>query len=165
MPSRYPLAVILVLAGAVGCAHSRMIPGTTVPDTEENRAVLNAVEEYRQRLVAKNIEGLLLLASDRYFEDSGTPRADDDYGYEGLKHVLQTRLSRVQSLRYEIQYRTVRGTGGKANGGGKAEVEVYINGSFELAAETGERYRRVNDYHRFVLERNVNDKWKFLSGM
>jgi Txe/YoeB family toxin of Txe-Axe toxin-antitoxin module len=41
---------------------------------------------------------------------------------------------------------------------------VFLDGSFELAAEAGDRYRRVNDYHRFVLEQK-GDEWKFLSGM
>ena len=33
----------------------------------------------------RNVDGLLVLASPRYFEDSGTPRSDDDYGYDGLE--------------------------------------------------------------------------------
>ena len=32
---------------------------------------------------------LLALAHPNYYEDSGTPKGDDDYGYEGLKEVLQ----------------------------------------------------------------------------
>ena len=72
--------------------------------------------------------------------------------------MLANKLKLVKSLRYEIEYRniTVRGN--------RAEVEVFLDGSFELAAEAGDRYRRVNDYHRFVLERE-NDQWKFVRGM
>lgn len=144
---------------AFGCAHRETLPGTTVPATAENRKILETIEEYRLRLMERNIEGLLVLASDKYFEDSGTPRADDDYGYKGLKGVLTGKLSRVRSLRYHIEYRnvTVRGD--------KAEVEVFLNGAFELLSETGEKYRRVNDFHRFVLERTKTNKWKFISGM
>jgi len=37
--------------------------------------------------------------------------------------------------------------------------------TFELAApEAGDRYRRVNDYHHFILE-HIGEKWKFTSGM
>jgi hypothetical protein len=69
------------------------------------------------------------------------------------------RLQRVKSLRYEIEYRNIRVTGDQA------EVEVFLDGSFELAAaEAGDRYRRVNDYHRFLLEKE-SDEWKFLAGM
>src|SRR5262249_15165257 len=121
------LAVAIALGG--GCPHQEPIPGTTVADTKENRKSLDTVETYRQRLSERDVEGLLVLASERYFEDSGTPRADDDYGYQGLKQVLTGRLSRVRALHYEIQYRNVRITGERA------EVEVFLNGSFDLLSE------------------------------
>jgi hypothetical protein len=152
------LAFAVVLGGA--CAHQGTIPETTVADTEENRAIWKTVEDYRQRLRDKNVEGLLVLASPKYFEDAGTPTAIDDYGYEGLKQILASRLARVRTpVRYDIQYRAITITGDKA------EVEVYLSGAFEVLAENGERYRRISDFHRFVLERAPNNKWKFLSGM
>ena len=58
----------------------------------------------------------------------------------------------------EIEYRNI------SVNGKQAEVEVVLDGSFELAAEAGDRYRRVNDYHQFVLE-HENDPWKFVRGM
>jgi hypothetical protein len=154
------LAAILLLAtGAVaGCAHQDFFPGTTIVRTEENRKIIETVEQYRRRLVERNVEGLLVLASPKYFEDSGTPRSDDDYGFEGLRQVLTTKLKRVKSLRYEIEYRSIRVSGGQA------EVHVFLDGSFELAADSGDRYRRVNDYHRFTLEQE-DDRWKFVAGM
>jgi hypothetical protein len=152
------VVVWLQLVAASGCAHQEYFPGTTILRTEQNRKIIETVEAYRRRLLERNIEGLLVLASEKYFEDSGTPRSDDDYGYEGLKQVLTTKLQRVKSLRYDIEYRNIRVSGNQA------EVEVFLDGSFELAAESGDRYRRVNDYHRFILEQE-NDKWKFLRGM
>ena len=91
------------------------------------------MEQYRKRLLERNVEGLLVLASDKYFEDSGTPRSDDDYGYEGLRTVLETQLKRVKSMRYEIEYRNIKVTGRKA------EVEVFLDGSDELSAVAGDR--------------------------
>jgi hypothetical protein len=160
------LAVAAWLMGAIGgagslpagCAHQEFFPGSSVPKTEENQKIIDTVEQYRERLLQRSVDGLLVLASEKYFEDSGTPRSDDDYGYDGLRQVLMKKLSRVKSMRYEIEYRNIKHIGNRA------EVEVFLDGSFELAALSGDRYRRVNDFHRFVLERN-NDKWKFLSGM
>ena len=143
---------------ATGCAHEDYFPGTTIRRTDQNRKIIETVEQYRRRLLEHNVDGLLVLASGKYFEDSGTPRSDDDYGYEGLKLVLENKLKRVKSLRYDIEYRNIKVMGPRA------EVEVFLDGSFELASESGDRYRRVNDYHRFVLEEE-NDKWKFVSGM
>jgi pyruvate/2-oxoacid:ferredoxin oxidoreductase alpha subunit len=155
-----PSVLVLLVAGAAaGCAHREYFPGTTIVRSDENRKIIETVEKYRQRLLTRNTVGLLTLASQKYFEDSGTPRSDDDYGYDGLKKVLEVRLQRVKSLRYEIEYRNIRVTGDQA------EVEVFLDGSFELgAAEAGDRYRRVNDYHRFLLEKE-SDEWKFVAGM
>jgi hypothetical protein len=152
------LALLAGVSGSVGCAHQEYFAGTTIVRSEQNRKIIEVVEQYRHRLLEHNIVGLLVLASDKYFEDSGTPRSDDDYGYDGLKLVLANQLKRVKSMRYEIEYRNIKVTGKRA------EVEVFLDGSFELAAEAGDRYRRVNDYHRFVLEQK-GDEWKFLSGM
>lgn len=153
-------SLVLALALAAGCAGGNLIPGTTVKDTEVNRAILKTVEDYRSSLESRDVDRLLMLASERYAEDSGTPRPDDDYRYEGLKHVLTTRLSRVRSIRYSIQYRNIRMLSDK-----EAEVEVHLNGSFELMSESGERYRNVDDYHHFFLEKTGKERWKFLSGM
>jgi hypothetical protein len=122
-----------------------------------------AIEDYRTRLVQRNVEGLLLLASEKYFEDGGTPQPNDDYGYAGLSAILSTRLQRVESIRYDIQYKKI-----KVDSDGHAEVEAFLSGAFELQGEAGDRYRRVSDFHRFVLQRATDGgtaKWKFLSGM
>ena len=99
---------LLFLTTAVGCAHNDYYPGTTILRNEDNQKIIETVESYRRRLMEHNVEGLLILASPKYFEDSGTPRSDDDYGFEGLKQVLTSKLKRVKSLRYEIEYRTIR---------------------------------------------------------
>ena len=161
-PSRRPSLVAIAGLAAFArqrgaCAHQDYFPGTTILRSERISKIIETVEQYRRRLVERNVDGLLVLASQPYFEDSGTPRSDDDYGYEGLKQVLSTKLSRVKSLRYEIEYRNIRVTGKQA------EVEVFLDGSFELAGgDAGDRYRRVNDYHRFVLDQE-DDRWKFVS--
>lgn len=152
--------VTLVGALAPGaCAHPDFFPGTTILKNEENEKIVDTVAQYRLRLTERNVEGLLVMASERYREDSGTPRSDDDYGYEGLRQVLKTRLNRVKSIWYEIEMRDIHVEGQRA------DVDVFLNGSFEIAsAKAGDRYRRVNDYHRFVLEKE-GEKWKFVSGM
>jgi hypothetical protein len=154
----------LVLAAmAPGCGHGRYLPGTTIAATDANREILDTIEEYRMKLMDKNVEGLLLLASDKYFEDGGTPQPNDDYGYSGLAAILGSRLQRVESIRYDIQYKNL-----KIGADGRAEVDAYLSGAFELQGEAGERFRRIADFHRFVLERSTTGgsaKWKFISGM
>jgi hypothetical protein len=142
----------------LACAHPNYFPGTTIVRNDENQKIVETINQYRVRLTERSVDGLLVMASERYREDSGTPRSDDDYGYEGLRQVLRTRLSRLKSIWYEIEMRNIQVRGSQA------EVDVFLNGSFELAAKSGDRYKRVNDYHRFVLEKE-GDAWKFVSGM
>jgi hypothetical protein len=150
--------LLLALTGAGACAHADYFPGTTIVRNDENIKIIETVETYRRRMLEHNVDGMMILASQRYFEDSGTPRSDDDYGYEGLKQVLTDKLKLVKSLRYQIEYRKI------TVNNDRAEVEVYLEGAFELAAEFGDRYRRVNDYHKFFLE-HESDQWKFVGGM
>lgn len=161
--ARFVLLALALVGAAAGCGHGRFLPGTNIPANEVNREVIETVEEYRMQLVAKNVDGLLLLASERYAEDGGTPQSNDDYGYSGLANILTSRLQRVESIRYDIQYKSIR-----IATDGRAIVEAFLSGAFELQGEVGERYRRVNDFHRFVLERSSTGgtaKWKFVSGM
>jgi hypothetical protein len=159
---RLLFGLALAIAG-LACGHGRYLPGTTILATEANREIIDTIEEYRMRLMEKNVDGLLLLASERYFEDGGTPQPNDDYGYSGLATILGGRLQRVESIRYDIQYKSI-----KVSSDGRAEVEAFLSGAFELQGEVGDRYRRVNDFHRFILERTTTGgsaKWKFLAGM
>jgi hypothetical protein len=157
------MLVLALMGPSAGCGHGRYLPGTTILANDTNRDIIDSVEEYRLKLTEKNVDGLLLLASEKYFEDAGTPRANDDYGYSGLATILTGRLQRVESIRYDIQYKSIR-----IGSDGRAVVEAFLSGAFELQGEVGERYRRVNDFHRFVLERSATGgsaKWKFVSGM
>ena len=161
--ARFLLSVLALVGAASACGHGRFLPGTTIPASDVNREIIDTIEEYRMQLVGKNVEGLLLLASDKYFEDGGTPQSNDDYGYSGLATILTSRLQRVESIRYDVQYKGIR-----IGSDGRAIVDAFLSGAFELQGEVGERYRRVNDFHRFVLERSTvggSSKWKFVSGM
>jgi hypothetical protein len=68
----------LLFGGAGACAHTDYFPGTTITRNEENIKIIETVEQYRRRMLEHNVDGLLVLASQAYFEDSGTPRSDDD---------------------------------------------------------------------------------------
>ena len=99
-----PLLLLALTAG--GCATGR-IPNTDVPDSSENRAVVNFCERYRRAVEAKDARTLLTLASPDYYEDAGTPRGEDDYGFEGLQRLLTAWVDDVREVRYEIRYRRI----------------------------------------------------------
>jgi len=55
------------------CAHPDYFAGTTIQRSEQNRKLIETVEQYRRRLLARNVDGLLVLASDRYSRTRARP--------------------------------------------------------------------------------------------
>jgi hypothetical protein len=105
------------------------------------------------------------MASEEYWEDSGTPSGDDDYGYEGLKEVLSSRFQQVDSIRYAMRYMRIRYQPATATEGRRAFVEVLVDASFTIPdARGGVRRADKRDQAQFVLEW-TGEKWMFRSGM
>ncbi len=152
------LPVLALLVAMGGCVKENYIPYTRVVDTPQNREVLKVVEAYRLAIERKDAAALLTMASPEYFEDSGTPTADDDYGYDGLKQVLARRLAQVEQIRYSLQYMKIEVKDKVAH------VDVYIDGSFQIHTAQGTKWDRKQEPHRMEL---VNDgkRWLFRRGM
>lgn len=157
--SRSRLATCLLAALlAAGCASVQRIRGTGVTDTKLNRELVDLCERYRQALEAKDGAALLALAHPRYFEDSGTPKADDDYGYEGLKQVIGTRLRTLRSLRYNIEYRQI------TFDGPRAQVQIRYDASYQIGTEIGDRWERKLSDKRIEFEQEQG-RWLIIAGM
>ena len=150
--------ILLFLALLPACAMINTIPGTKVPDTRPNREILDVCEKYRHALEDRDSATLLTLAHPNYYEDSGTPKGDDDYGYEGLKDVLAKRLAALKTVRYNIEYRKV------AIEGHHASVDIRYDASFQLATEMGDRWERKQNDKRLELE-NDGKRWLIIAGM
>jgi hypothetical protein len=173
----------------VGACSHQTIPNTTVPDTRENHQVIDVAERYRRAVEAMDTRALLAMASERYFEDAGTPQGDDDYGYEGLRRLLSVWSDEVRGVRYEIRYRAVT----FEQNGSRALIDYTYTGSFTLRrpplqlpegidvpqgsmlnvdpvrgatpvnADREVWFRRVAD-NRLELEREGNE-WRIVAGM
>jgi len=148
----------LLLALLPACAIVNVIPGTKVPDTRPNREILDICEKYRHALEDRDSATLLTLAHPNYYEDSGTPKGDDDYGYDGLKEVLAKRMAALRTVRYNIEYRKV------AIEGHHASVDIRYDASFQLATEMGDRWERKQNDKRLELE-NDGKRWLIIAGM
>jgi len=168
-PALLLAALVAVLAAACG-SQAVTIPETNIPDTPANRQIIETVERYRVAVESKDIAALLLMASEGYREDAGTPSGRDDYGYEGLREVLQTRFKKATDIRYALRYVSVyrrckQGNDPASNDGCRAYVDVLIDASFSIDSSTGGTMRPdMRDQNQLVLEWN-GDRWLFLSGM
>ena len=166
-------ALALSLAAPLGACTTKAstIPGTKIPDDSINRSVLDAVEAYRIAVEKRDAPGLLLMASPKYWEDSGTPSGGDDYDFNGLKQVLTTRFQNASDIRYAMKYVSVRRSCPKGKdsdeleAGCRAQVDVLIDASFTvLDARNQPRRPDKRDQNQLILEW-TGDKWVFLSGM
>ena len=149
--------LVMCLALVSGCATFKTIPGTKIADTPQHRELLQRVEEYRIAMEQREASKLLTLAHPNYYEDSGTPSAQDDYAYAGLKRVLENRLSSVRWMRYLVRYRDIHVSGDHAT------VDIRYDLSFQLMTEIGEKWERRQNDKRLELVRD-GDRWLFTSG-
>lgn len=156
-------AVLLLALGALGlgaCAGgANYIYGTKVVDTEENRKLLDVVEQYRAAVEKRDASALLAMASPNYWEDGGTPTGSDDYGYDGLRAVLDTRFSRADSIRYTMRYMGVQRLAPN-----RVAVDVLIDASYAIGTGHGPQRLDMRDQNQLVLEYDGR-RWLFVSGM
>ena len=160
------LSVLSIAAFAACAAPVHYVPGTRIPYSKSNDGVLKACEEYRLAVERGDFDALMLMAHKQYWEDSGTPSGSDDYGYDGLRNVLLTRLPKASDIRYSMRYVNVRQScTGDLRAGCRAAVDVLIDASFTITDALGKPKRPdKRDQNELVLEWDGH-RWLFLSGM
>ena len=177
------LSLLLSTVAIAACAHGgSYVPGTKIPYSDNNKSVLDRVEEYRLAVERGDADALMLMAHPQYWEDSGTPSGSDDYGYDGLRNVLMTRLSKASDIRYSMRYMAVhQQCPGELKNGCKAQVDVLIDASFTIANAMGQPKRPdKRDQNQLQLEWTCGQpgakadeggatkgscRWLFMSGM
>lgn len=155
-----------ILTSAACGAKASYVAGTKVPYSASNKSVLDACEEYRLAVERGDADALMLMAHPQYWEDSGTPSGSDDYGYEGLRNVLLTRLLKATDIRYSLRYMNVsQQCKGDLKPGCRAAVDVLIDASYTITNVHGKQVRPdKRDQNQLVLEWDGR-RWLFLSGM
>ncbi|MBW2463692.1 MAG: hypothetical protein JRH11_18725 [Deltaproteobacteria bacterium] len=133
---------------AGGCS-SEVIPNTDVNDTSRNREVLEFCERYRAAVEERNVPVLMDLASQRYYDDNGTPTGLDDVDYGTLGEKLSVWEEGVLDVRYEIRYRRV------SFNRERVLVDYTYTGSFRVHTPNGERWARRLADNRLVLTRET----------
>lgn len=151
------LLTLLPLGALSGCGGGN-IPNTDVPDTSENREVVQFVEQYRQAIERRDVARLLQLASRRYFDDNGTPGGLDDIDFDILSVQLARWREQVVDTRYDIRYRRI------TFDRDKVLVDYTYAGSFRVSTPEGDRWARRLSDNRLVLTREEGD-FRILSGM
>jgi len=162
------LSVLLGVTTPVvtGCKKAPTIPGTKIPDTQENREILQAVERYRIAFVRQDAAAVLSTAHQTYFDEAGSDDPGDDIVYEELGTTLRLRLNQIESVRFTMEYLEIFIRNDRAT------VDVWMDASFRMKPVVDEsgieriaaRYARKQDWARFELIRE-GDSWLINKGI
>lgn len=144
--------------GLTACG-TKNIPNTRIEDTDENQEIVQFVERYRKAVESRDVGTLRAMASQRYFDDMGTPNGDDDIDYDALVAGLKRIGSEVHDVRYQISYRGLTYTARE-----RVLVDLLYTGWFKVDTPEGPQWRRRLEPHRIVLAREGSD-YRILSGM
>lgn len=155
------------LAGTLtGCKNDVTIPGTEIPDTEDNRQIVAVLERYRTSFVSRDAAAMLATAHPTYHDNAGTDDPSDDTTYNELGPLIRRRLSQLDSIRFTIDYLEIQQTEDRAI------VRVWIDAAYRfkplLDAEGEPRaqspYARVMDHNEFELVRE-GETWQIVRGL
>ncbi len=155
-----PLLFLWVLPAVLavpGCGGA-VIPNTDVPDSGENREVVDFVEQYRHAVEERSPSQILRLVSERYFDDNGTPTTEDDMDYDALREHFARWGDDVIDVRYEMRYRRV------TFAPDRIFVDFTYTGSFKVRDVEGERWSRRLADNRIEIVRE-DDELRIISGL
>jgi hypothetical protein len=151
-------ALIVVAAAAVGCS-PKMIPNSEIRDTEENRQILSVIAAYKNALEGRNVERIMSLVSESFFETSGTPDGEDDYDYEGLQNRLKEWAERTRSIRAELKVRSIEVEGDQAR------ARYFYDINYQIPGPEGvPQWKRESDTKEMHLQRE-GSVWRITSGI
>lgn len=150
------------------CKDAPSIPGTEIPDTEQNRDILRVLERYRTAFVRRDAAGVLSTAHPSYYDPAGTDDPTDDIEYSELGPILRERLAQLEAIRFTIDYLEVNVVQDRAI------VKVWIDASFQLRSivdgQDGDvrvqgRHTRKQDHAMFELVLDNGGAWRITRGL
>jgi hypothetical protein len=153
------LLILLACAFAQGCGPKR-IPGIEIDlaDIPDHRALLKVLNQYKTSLEAKDIDGLLALASPRFYEDSGTSDTGDDYSFEGLSEHFVHHFKRIKKIQLNLTLKKITANQDRA------QIDYRYVTRYLMDLPAGEKWRVVDELNRMELVRE-NGTWKIINGM
>ncbi len=151
------LAASLAVLSLAACGPKR-IPGTSIRDTPDTRALVALVDQYRAAAERRDAASVLALVSPKYFDDAGTPDPADDIDAAQLRQRLAEDYAKVAALRLDIGVKAVDVDGDKA------QAIMFYEQHYRIATRSGEVAKVSSDEHRMTFAREAGG-WKVTSGL
>ncbi len=152
--SRFALLLLFV----VGCGAS-MIQNTDVPDSGDNRRIVDFCEGYRKAVEEKNIGLILKMTHPAYHEDGGNNDGTDDLDYNGFKEYLTTTFAKTESIRHEVRYRRVSVTPTQ-----RFLIDYTFTATFKIPGIKGDEWKNIVADNRLELVKE-GESFKIIAGM
>lgn len=143
---------------ALSACSPRLLPGTEIPDSEDNRAVFGVVQAYKAAAERRDALGVLALVSESYFDDAGTPDPADDLDYAHLSKSLPGDLARVGGVRMDLAVTRIEVAGDRA------AAYLRWDARYRVITRGGEVAKAQADVSRLQLAREKG-AWKIVSGL
>ena len=142
-----------------GCG-PRMIPnmGIEVADTPDHRAVIEIMHKFQESFEQRDVDGLLALASPKFYEKSGSNDTADDFNYDGLRKHYTEHFKMVEKCNLTITLREVKVDKDQAS------VDYRFLSRYLMKLPSGEKWQIKDDINKMTLAKE-DGQWKILSGM
>jgi hypothetical protein len=155
-------AVLAVWAAfATGCK-PELIPGTSVEDSEENRAVLVFLTRYQSAMQERSPEKVAALCAADYFEDNGNQDPKDDYNLDGLKAKLGEHFARTKEVTLEVYVQKIEHLDD-----GRITVAYRYNARALVNFPSGDKWLAATEVNKVVLREVENDEagYRIVAGL
>lgn len=149
--------LLLATASLLACSHATL-PGTEIPDSPQNRAVLDVFAKYRNALEARDATSLLALAAPAYADTGDASHGIGPTNYASLQQKLQTDFARVNGIKLEATIKDIQVKGDDAR------LDYFQVLRYAVKTPTGESWKSESDDARMQFL-NVKGEWKIASGL
>ena len=158
------MKIIVMILGLsllfISCSSQKMIEGTTIKDSDENRELYDIMQKYNKYLEAKDIDGIMSLVSKRYYDNSGTIDNADDFGYSQLKDILTKRFSQIKEIFQTIKVRKIV----HSKSDNKYYVTYEYNAKFLMNIGSNSEWHKKSDINQMVFQKE-DKKFKIIKGL
>jgi hypothetical protein len=174
---RLTLATLLLLAAhllvASGCVSQyiqseelyadergfRIDEDARIPDTTENRKILDVLAKYREALIQKDVGTIRRLVSEDYYDNAGsTDTTRDDYGHDELPQTYEMVAQHAKNIQYNV---TVKELEVEDN---RARLTYEYNYAYQIEMGDQSEWDAGLEVDRLELVRQ-GDSWKIAAGL
>ena len=159
MKSGIAIGILTLGLLSAGCG-TRNIPGMDieVADTPDHRALIDIMHKFQQSFEQRDIDGLMALASPKFYEKSGTNDTDDDFNYDGLRQHYTEHFKIVEKCNLTITLKEVKVEQNQAS------IDYRFLSRYLMKLPSGEKWQIKDDINKMILAKE-DGQWKILSGM